>query len=87
MPNNIIDESEQLDFLAKHILKNLNGMVLIDTLRSMILNGEKITKETVVVKLNAKGFNEFDGIIAEPTKILDVFNRESLNAKHIKVFE
>ena len=31
--------------------------------------------------------NDIDAIIEEPTKILDVFNRESLNAKHIKVFE
>lgn len=31
--------------------------------------------------------SDIDAIIAEPTKILDIFNRESLNAKHIKVFE
>lgn len=55
---NISDESEQCDFLAKHILKNLNGMILIDTLRGMERNGERITKETVVAKLNAKGFDE-----------------------------
>ena len=30
---------------------------------------------------------DIDAIIEEPTKILDIFNRESLNAKHIKVFE
>lgn len=52
----ISDESEQCTILAKHILKNLNGMVLIDTLRDMKRNGEKITKETVVAKLNTKGF-------------------------------
>lgn len=53
---NIKDDSEQYDALAKHILKNLNGMVLIDTLRSMKRNGERITKETVAAKLNANGF-------------------------------
>ncbi len=52
----IRDESEQCETLVKHILKNLNGMVLIDTLRSMKRNGEKITKETVAAKLNANGF-------------------------------
>ena len=31
--------------------------------------------------------SDIDAIIEEPTKILDIFNRESLNAKHIKVFE
>lgn len=31
--------------------------------------------------------SDIDAIIAEPTKILEIFNRESLNAKHIKVFE
>ncbi len=50
------DEAEQCEALVKHILKNLNGMVLIDTLRSMKRNGERITKETVAAKLNANGF-------------------------------
>lgn len=52
----IDDEEEQYETLAKHILKNLNGMVLIDVLRSMHRNGERITKETVVATLNSRGF-------------------------------
>ena len=46
------DESEQCEMLVKHILKNLNGMVLIDTLRSMKRDGEGINKETVAQKLD-----------------------------------
>ena len=45
--HSIRDESEQCETLVKHILKNLNGMVFIDTLRSMKRNGERINKETV----------------------------------------
>lgn len=52
----ITDEAEQCDTLVKHMLMNLNGMVLIDALRSMSRNGEKITKETVAAKLNTMGF-------------------------------
>ena len=52
----IADEAEQCDTLVKHILLNLNGMVLIDTLRTMNRNGERINKETVAAKLNAAGF-------------------------------
>lgn len=51
-----IDSKEQCELLAKHILKNLNGMFFIDALRDMNRNAEKITKETVVRKLNSKGF-------------------------------
>lgn len=43
-------DSEQCEMLVKHILKNLNGMVLIDTLRSMNRDGERINKETVAQK-------------------------------------
>ena len=46
------DESEQCEILVKHILKNLNGMVLIDTLRSMKRDGERINKETVAQKFD-----------------------------------
>lgn len=52
----ITDEEERYKFLAKHILKNLNGMVLIDVLRSMHRDGEAINKETVVSALNSRGF-------------------------------
>lgn len=48
----ISDESEQCEMLVKHILKNLNGMVLIDTLRSMKRDGETINKETVAQKFD-----------------------------------
>lgn len=48
----IDDESEQCEKLVKHILKNLNGMVLIDTLRSMKRDGERINKETVAQKFD-----------------------------------
>lgn len=47
---------EQCQLLAKHILKNLNGMMLIDVLRNMHRNAEKINKETVAAALNARGF-------------------------------
>lgn len=52
----ITDEDEQCDALVKHMLINLNGMVLIDTLRSMNRNGERINKETVAARLNSMGF-------------------------------
>ena len=55
--HNITDEQEQCLALVKHMLTNLNGMILIDTLRSMNRNGERITKETVVNRLNSKGFD------------------------------
>ena len=29
--------------------------------------------------------DDLDEIVASPTNIIDIFNRESLNAKHIKV--
>lgn len=48
----ISDKSEQCEMLVKHILKNLNGMVLIDTLRSMKRDGETINKETVAQKFD-----------------------------------
>lgn len=51
------DETEQCETLVKHILKNLNGMILIDVLRSMQRNGERISKETVVENLNSRGFD------------------------------
>ena len=50
--HSIRDESEQCETLVKHILKNLNGMVFIDTLRSMKRNGERINKETVSQKFD-----------------------------------
>ena len=53
----IADEAEQCEALVKHILKNLNGMMLIDVLRGMHRNGERISKETVVETLNSRGFD------------------------------
>lgn len=52
----IADETEQCEILAKHILTNLNGMILIDVLRDMSRNGERISKESVVEALNSRGF-------------------------------
>lgn len=37
--------------------KNLNGMILIDVLRGMHRNGERISKENVVEALNSRGFD------------------------------
>ena len=54
--HSIADNNEQCEVLAKHILKNLNGMILIDVLRGMHRNGERISKETVVEALNSRGF-------------------------------
>lgn len=53
----IADETEQCEALVKHILKNLNGMILINVLRGMHRNGERISKETVVEALNSRGFD------------------------------
>ncbi len=53
----IDDEIEQCETLVKHMLKNLNGMVLIEVLRSMHRNAERVTKETVAEALNSQGFN------------------------------
>ena len=53
----ITDETEQCEALVKHILKNLNGMILIDVLRGMHRNGERISKENVVEALNSRGFD------------------------------
>lgn len=53
----ITDVNGQYELLAKHILKDLNGMILIDVLRDMHRNGEHISKETVVTALNSRGFN------------------------------
>ena len=43
--------------MAKHILQNLNGLALIDTLRKLSLLGEKITNETVNEALIQLGYN------------------------------
>lgn len=43
--------------MAKHILQNLNGLALIDTLRKLFLLGEKITNETVNEALIQLGYN------------------------------
>ncbi len=48
---------EQYDMMAKHILLNLNGMVLIDVLRTMHRNVVKPTNESVNSELSARGFS------------------------------
>lgn len=51
------DEETRYTLLAKHILKNLNGLVLIDVLREMNRNGEKATNESVIAKMNTRDFH------------------------------
>lgn len=48
---------EQYEMMAKHILLNLNGMVLIDVLRNMHRNAIKTTNESVNSELSARGFS------------------------------
>lgn len=43
--------------MAKHILMNLNGLALIDMLRRLELNGEKVTNESVNEALIGIGYN------------------------------
>jgi len=53
----IADEKEFLDTFAQHILKNLNGLVLIDTIRKLNREGTRVTNESVIDALNQRGFN------------------------------
>lgn len=50
-------DNEAYEIMAKHILQNLNGLALIDTLRRLSLLGEKITNETVNEALIQLGYN------------------------------
>lgn len=51
------DATEQYEIMAKHILLNLNGMVLIDVLRNMHRNAIKATNESVNSELSARDFS------------------------------
>ena len=53
----ITDDRELYDAFARHILKNLNGLVLIDTIRKLNREGIRITNESVIDALNKRGFN------------------------------
>ena len=44
---NCTDSKEFYDLLAKHILLNLNGLILVDTVKSMFLAGEKLTNDII----------------------------------------
>ncbi len=54
---NASSEDEAYERMAKHILENLNGLALIDTLRKLSLLGDKITNETVNDALIQLGYN------------------------------
>lgn len=53
----ITDDRELYDAFARHILKNFNGLVLIDTIRKLNREGIRITNESVIDALNKRGFN------------------------------
>lgn len=50
------DENQLKKAFAKHILLNLNGLVLVDTLRRMELSGEKLTNASINEELIRQGF-------------------------------
>lgn len=54
---NIEDNTEMLKEFAKHILLQLNGLVFVETLRRMYLNGDSLTNANINVKLIQQGFN------------------------------
>ncbi|MGG3885939.1 restriction endonuclease [Brevibacillus panacihumi] len=54
------DEKELYSRLAKHILENLNGYILVNTVREMQKGKEKITLPTVAKKLREKGIHVKD---------------------------
>jgi len=51
------DKTEQYEMMAKQILVNLNGIVLIDVLRDMQRNAIRATNESVNSELSARGFS------------------------------
>lgn len=55
--NERLDSSKLHDMLARHILLNLNGLVLIDAIKDMNIANEKVTNENIITKLNTLGFN------------------------------
>ena len=51
-----IDCKDVYQEFAKHILLNLNGLVLLETIRRMYLNGDSMTKTNVNLNLINQGF-------------------------------
>ncbi len=51
------NDAEMYSVFARHILLNLNGLVLIDTLRSMHSSGDALTNASINMALNQKGFH------------------------------
>jgi len=52
----ILDDDQLYDTFARHILTNLNGLVLIDCIRVLNRQGIKITNESIITALNERGF-------------------------------
>lgn len=52
----IADDDILYDTFARHILKNLNGLVLIETIRSLDVSGISVTNESLITALNKQGF-------------------------------
>ncbi len=51
------DNATMLKEFAKHILLNLNGLIFIETLRQMYLNGENLTNASINMALIQQGFH------------------------------
>lgn len=52
----ITDDKQLKKAFAKHILLNLNGLVFIETLRRMYLNGDNLTNANINIALIHQGF-------------------------------
>lgn len=52
----IADDEQLVKEFAKHILLNLNGLVLVETLRRMYISGDSMTKVSVNLNLIHQGF-------------------------------
>lgn len=52
----IADDVQLAKEFAKHILLNLNGLVLVETLRRMYISGDTMTKVSVNLNLIHQGF-------------------------------
>ncbi|WP_195939693.1 restriction endonuclease [Romboutsia sp. 1001713B170131_170501_G6] len=49
------DSQEMYDLFAKHILFNLNGLILVDTVKAMFLASKTVTNENIIEELNIQG--------------------------------
>lgn len=45
------------DHFARHILINLNGLILLDGIRRLNREGRRVTNESIIGEMNKKGFN------------------------------